>query len=122
MTRGRRWRWSRPPTGRCERAGRSQASGGIRSILELGGLSWGAAVGFLPLGLGRRLGRKEPHSPFQGLTEELGLRQVLKDEPGFQIEEEKERGSGKRNFQTDSSSRAGSVSKASAYSRHPTLT
>lgn len=37
-------------------------------------------------------------------------------------EEEKERGSGKRNFQTDSSSRAGSVSKASAYSRHPTLT
>ncbi|XP_070631008.1 bromodomain-containing protein 9 isoform X5 [Bos indicus] len=24
LTRGRRWRWSRPPTGRCERAGRSQ--------------------------------------------------------------------------------------------------
>ena len=77
LTRGRRWRWSRPPTGRCERAGRSQASGGIRSILELGGLSWGAAVGFLPLGLGRRLGRKEPHSPFQGLTEELGRPEFL---------------------------------------------
>ena len=28
----------------------------------------------------------------EGLTEELGLHQVLKDEPGFQIDEEKERG------------------------------
>lgn len=29
---------------------------------------------------------------WEGLTEELGLHQVLKDEPGFQIDEEKEGG------------------------------
>lgn len=40
LIRGRRWRWSRPPTGLSERAGHSQASGGVfRDVLELRSLS-----------------------------------------------------------------------------------
>lgn len=36
LTLGRRWRWSRPPTGQSERAGPSQASAGIfKDFLEL---------------------------------------------------------------------------------------
>ena len=52
LTRGRRWRWNRPPTVPCERAGRSQASGGIQRRPGAVGLVVGNSGWLSALGLG----------------------------------------------------------------------